>query len=960
LDGVPCPWGISTPNIQSGSLSFNCNYAVSTSWEQNHPLTNSGYLQNGAISSLRFYNRALSSTQVAQVYTSEAGTNAIIAIGGTNSISSYTNTSVSGAILASVVSLNGNDSIVYTNANSTITSTGTVAIAGTNNLISLPGGYLNGSTNILLSGTNLSFAPGASLAVTGPALGNGTLSMGLSYTNPASIISLKTNATSVYLTVTRNTDSLSQGLILYYPFDGNTMDQSGNALNASTSGDPGGASNAVSLTQDKFGNNGQAYNFPGRIKWTPWDYNISDYTSSWMTVTNSGAVMKNLQHWTTSCWIKVNSSWTYGFAAILDTAGDDYSGISGLRVGYSTISGFSTGTGWGGGGTTFFDRTPIQIGNWYHLITTYDGTNSCIYVNGVMTASNQASLPNNSPKDLSIGRHIQGPTSNPPYFTAEMDASMYDVRIYNRALSATEVTQVFTTDGGTIASPTPAPTPVPSPTTIPTPTPTPTPTPAPTPAPTPTPTPLPTPPLGSSTNLVTNTLTVQGFIDGDSQLLLTTNGIIWYNSGWTAVPGRWQNQNAPTLIDTNTWYPTWPTLGGNWSYTGYSSYYTNYNTAGFTAGSPITVTINQARGTVTPSVVQTNGGYMTVIDFNDMSFGGAATYNVTISTVTTGIATPTPTPMPISSPTPTPTPSPTPTPTPSPSPTPSPTPPPYNPPSWSVSTGQQYGSIIYAKVLDKSGNMVTNPNSMLAVFNGSNVAGVVTPFQGPNNNWVYELSVYANTNSVPGMYYQFYNADDGTTNTLSQYYDFVANHITGSIQSPIVLNLGPVQSIPVSSGWTWVAFNVMPPDSNFGSLLKNYSASDNDVLLGAQGSATFSGGTWYPAPNLKLQAGAMYMLSSAQNSFMNLTGNPITLPLSVNLVVGWNWIGCPDAADTTLDKLIPGLQPTTGDIILDQQGNMATYYLGVWYTSTGDASFAMRVGAGYQLYIQQAQTVLMY
>jgi hypothetical protein len=136
-----------------------------------------------------------------------------IAIGGNTGISSYTNTASNGIVTSGPVSMSGNATIVYTNPSATIQSTGAVSISGTNNLISLPGGYRNGSTNVLLSGTSFTAYYGSTIAVTGPAVGNGTLSIGQSYTNPATILTLQTNATSVYLTVEQNTSPLSQGLV---------------------------------------------------------------------------------------------------------------------------------------------------------------------------------------------------------------------------------------------------------------------------------------------------------------------------------------------------------------------------------------------------------------------------------------------------------------------------------------------------------------------------------------------------------------------------------------------------------------------------------------------------------------------------------------------------------------------------------------------------------------------------
>jgi hypothetical protein len=72
LDGVACTWGNPLPQNPTVPLNFNCNYCVGTSWEVNKAMLLPGYLMNGAISNLRFYNRALSSNEISALYTLEA------------------------------------------------------------------------------------------------------------------------------------------------------------------------------------------------------------------------------------------------------------------------------------------------------------------------------------------------------------------------------------------------------------------------------------------------------------------------------------------------------------------------------------------------------------------------------------------------------------------------------------------------------------------------------------------------------------------------------------------------------------------------------------------------------------------------------------------------------------------------------------------------------------------------
>jgi len=73
LDGIQCQWAANAPlTNQVGPLTFDCNYCVGTSWEGGHPMLLSNYFQNGAISNLRFYNRALSTNEIATLYNLES------------------------------------------------------------------------------------------------------------------------------------------------------------------------------------------------------------------------------------------------------------------------------------------------------------------------------------------------------------------------------------------------------------------------------------------------------------------------------------------------------------------------------------------------------------------------------------------------------------------------------------------------------------------------------------------------------------------------------------------------------------------------------------------------------------------------------------------------------------------------------------------------------------------------
>src|SRR5690606_39718643 len=127
-------------------------------------------------------------------------------------------------------------------------------------------------------------------------------------------------------------------------------------------------------------------------------------------------------------------------------------------------------------------------GTWLHLVGTYDGTRMRIYVNGVEQGSKTGpeSIGVNS-LPLGIGAESNA--------TRATKGAVDGVRLYDPALSAAAVADLYA--GAAETTPTPDPTPDPTPT----PTPAPTPPPDPTPAPTPTPSLYPTsaPPPAPST-----------------------------------------------------------------------------------------------------------------------------------------------------------------------------------------------------------------------------------------------------------------------------------------------------------------------------------------------------------------------------------------------------------------------------------------------------------------------------
>ena len=75
--------------------------------------------------------------------------------------------------------------------------------------------------------------------------------------------------------------------------------------------------------------------------------------------------------------------------------------------------------------------------NWHHVVAAWDSTQACLYVDGIKRASpgnDVLSLPN--PVTGYIGRYV-GSASN------RWKGFVDDVRIYNRALSAADVSMLY-------------------------------------------------------------------------------------------------------------------------------------------------------------------------------------------------------------------------------------------------------------------------------------------------------------------------------------------------------------------------------------------------------------------------------------------------------------------------------------------------------------------------------------
>ncbi len=232
---------------------------------------------------------------------------------------------------------------------------------------------------------------------------------------------------------------LTNGLVAYYPFNGNANDASGNGNN-------GVPENTYSTT-NLFGFANSAMGFSGNS----WVY--IPYSASMATTNFSVSMMFNAQ-------TNYVTGFSGNFCLLRSGAGqspsDFYNGYEiapldlGQNFGFWDFDGLSD---YGPGKCV----TPISKwhqNTWYNLIFTQNGTNAQFYVNGVLVASatNTTLYVPAQSSPFYIGSNASG-TSNPTAVPSGMFTGIiYDVRFYNRGLSSSEVQQLNAYESAPIVS----------------------------------------------------------------------------------------------------------------------------------------------------------------------------------------------------------------------------------------------------------------------------------------------------------------------------------------------------------------------------------------------------------------------------------------------------------------------------------------------------------------------------
>lgn len=221
---------------------------------------------------------------------------------------------------------------------------------------------------------------------------------------------------------------LTNGLIAHWPFNGNANDVTGNGYN--------GSANNITYTTGAGGGANTAALFNGSNSYVDVAYksgmNVSTFSICTRVKVNGyygGLCQANTILWRGSQFQNGYYSLIFfdtGSCLVADTGRNFFAG----QVGGLTNS--SIGSAWA-------YNPPIVSQRWYCVVTTFNGTQSKIYVDGVLKSTYNVSSGSigSSAQGLAIGANRFASSSQYPYW---LNGAIDDLRLYNRALSDAEVT----------------------------------------------------------------------------------------------------------------------------------------------------------------------------------------------------------------------------------------------------------------------------------------------------------------------------------------------------------------------------------------------------------------------------------------------------------------------------------------------------------------------------------------
>ena len=223
----------------------------------------------------------------------------------------------------------------------------------------------------------------------------------------------------------------TNGLVAWYPFNGNVNDLSGNNLNANVVG--------ATLTTDRNNVVNKAY-----------DFDVTDATFGNQNdeIFIPYSPLMNVNNITVSVWLNPRSYFWDGnpgdaTSTIINRFQNGYSTpngqVWGIKFDETSVTGFIVGSE-GTGGESVVSNDALLLNQWCHIVMSYDGSQIKLYINGVLVSSQNysGSMNVNGNSGISIGESNQANG-----YWNHTNGKIDDVGIWNRALTLSEIQQLY-------------------------------------------------------------------------------------------------------------------------------------------------------------------------------------------------------------------------------------------------------------------------------------------------------------------------------------------------------------------------------------------------------------------------------------------------------------------------------------------------------------------------------------
>jgi hypothetical protein len=210
--------------------------------------------------------------------------------------------------------------------------------------------------------------------------------------------------------------NLQQGLVGYWLFCGNANDASGNGNH--------GTVNGATLTTDRFGNVNSAYSFDG----------VNDEISANIPLLPIGNNNRTLVTWINTNVSGFNFNNSHPYLGTIAAYGNAAAGnvIFPQMIENNNFKAYFES---GSSSNQLFSNTAINNSDWHCIVTTFNGLNVKMYIDGVLNATTSNITLITAYSVFGIGYC--------PWANIHFQGKIDDISIYNRALTSQEITQLY-------------------------------------------------------------------------------------------------------------------------------------------------------------------------------------------------------------------------------------------------------------------------------------------------------------------------------------------------------------------------------------------------------------------------------------------------------------------------------------------------------------------------------------